>query len=189
MPVLIPICDIAESYAGTVCEVLSSVALFGGSLLQLLHTLCRRDGTDDCRDEACHIAERSLYLSHQLDECQHGTVCDGSGVKSVHTPDEGEQVACRETKIDSQVAETGEQGSVLHLPMKVFLCLREFLHHTVGLLQGLDYHTMLYALLKYALYAAIRVANLTGELAHTVDVYLAEEQEERCYDNDGQGQP
>ena len=63
---------------------------------------------DNGRDKACHVAEGTLYLSYQLNECQHGAVGDGTGIQTVDAPDERKQIAGGETEVDGKVTETGE---------------------------------------------------------------------------------
>ena len=155
----------------------------------MLHALGCCECSDDGGYEACHLAERTLYLTNQLYERQHGTVCYGTGIQTVDTPDEGEQVASREPHVDGEVAETGKQGLVLYLVLQSALSLRQAVNHAIGLFQGLQYHAVLDALLQDALYAAVCVAYLTCQYPHLLDVYLAEQQEERCHNEDYKCQP
>ena len=47
-----------------------------------------------------------------------------------------------------------------HLSVQMLLCAFQTLHHPTGLFQSLQHHTVLYALLQDAMYAAVGSAYL-----------------------------
>ena len=66
--------DVLETYAGSVREYYGSAFFLKGGFFQFPETLCGCQRAYDDRDDACYFTERSLYLSDQLNEGQHGSV-------------------------------------------------------------------------------------------------------------------
>ena len=84
--------DIAQAYAGTGREADRFPLFLQGRVLQFHESFGRRECADEYGHEARHLAEGTLYLSHQLDECQHHAVGYGTLVQAVHSPQESDEV-------------------------------------------------------------------------------------------------
>ncbi len=69
------------------------------------------------------------------------------------------------------------------MPQRALRALQAVHHHGLAL-QGLDEHAVLYGLLKRALHARVFRAHVLGQLAHAVDIDLAEPHE---HGDDGHG--
>ena len=180
--------DIRDADAGTLLKADGFAVGLRWFLLEFQQTLCSSEAADDGGDEACQLAEGTLYLAAELDESGHHAKGDDALRKAVDAPQEGEQIGRAEADVQHQIRGGGEQGAMAHLLAQRSLLLRERPQHQRHTLQRLQHQTVLDALLQHRLYAAVGVAHLACDIAHPVDIEAAEEYEDGQDDGDAHGQ-
>ena len=170
--------DIGHADSSSIGEENRIALVLKGRLLEFHDSFGRGEGGDDGRDDLREGADRSLDLADELDEGQHHTVGDGTRLEVIHTPDESNEVTDSKTSVYSERTKGRELRAMDNLAAKESLGVRQLIDHAGRLLEGLEDHAMLEALLKDRLNLTVRVADVAVELAHHVDVGLTDDEEE-----------
>ena len=180
--------DVADPHTGSRGEGNGLCGFFERKLLQFHQSLAGGQATDKGRDEARHVAERSLYLSDKLDEGYHHAVRDGACLQAVHAPEEGDKVAGAEPDGEHGGGCAAEEGAMADVPSQLLLCLLQPLNHGARPLQRLQDGVVLDALLQDALHSTVGRAYVARNASHLVHVQLAESKEARHDADDEAGQ-
>ena len=169
--------DILETHASASRKGYRIGIVLERRILEFHKALAGSQGTDEDRNETGHIAERTLNLSDKLDEGNHHTISNGTRLKAVNAPKEGDEIACAEPDANQGGRRAAEDSAMADVLAQKALCLHQFLYHRARPLQRLEDGTMLDALLKDALDAALRRTDITGDGPHLAHIDLTQDKE------------
>ena len=187
--VLVAIADVVELHAAGRCHLNAFALLLLRGLLQLHQSLGRGEYAHEGGSQTCQVAGRSLDAVDQLQEGRHLSEGDGASAQSDRSPEEGDEIAQRETAVDEEVAGYRELGALAHVMAQFRLRVAESVDHLVAGLQCFDEHAVLHGLGQQALHLTVAVAHPAGVLPHLSHIDTADEDEQRQDAHGDEGQP